>query len=150
MQEVLGRTLTDNKGNITKFRADKIKGFEKGGKYYFSKNTEDTHHFFIERIIKGKINLYTFRFHASVQEAQVPIVYYFIEYYIEGDKDNLIKLNYLNIEDFIKENFSNHPKFVNKLTEKKDVNKLFREEKYVFNTLEYILEIVQLYDLLQK
>ncbi|MCK9208380.1 MAG: hypothetical protein M0P66_14810 [Salinivirgaceae bacterium] len=132
-----------------KIRADKIIGFEKGGKYYFSKKTTQEPPFYVEKILSGYINLYTFRYHYTRNHSgeynyQPSTIEYKIEYYIETDDEYIERLSCFEIKNFITKNFSEYPEFITIMTKKKHY------KKYSIEPCKYILELVQLKNNLER
>lgn len=130
------------------FRADKIIGFQKGNREFYTKRTETRAPFFIEKATTGEITIYSYRYVSQGSDGFKQTVK---EFYIDG-KDGYIKQ--VKCEDllrFIKEKFSNRPDFVDVLTDNKSgINKIIYNDKTEFNTCDYLIEIVQLYNLLSK
>jgi len=139
-------------GNVKKYKADKIKWFEKGNKYYYSKKTDELPPFYIERVIAGKLNLYVYKYHRKndLYNGTYKLDYQ-IDYYIDGEENKIIKLDCSNLENFIKDNFSNYSKFIETTTKKKSgLKKIVTGDPYEYNSCDYILEIVQLYNILHN
>lgn len=142
----------DKKG--TKIRADKIIGFEKGCNYYSSEKLIQKPPFYIERIIDGYIELFVFTYNvtnsSSMNNMTMYTTNYITDFFIKDKNGYLIKLNCENIDIFIQANFSDYPGFVEKMLEKKEeTGKIFKEETYLNNTCNYIIELVQLKNFLE-